>query len=73
MLNRIPLESCLPNKSYIIDEIIRAIWDHPCAAYESLRKKVEPRAKEMHKWEITFPGDSLTTESIDTLKRTIRW
>jgi hypothetical protein len=73
MLNVLPLQSCFPNKNFIIEEIIRQIWDHPCPAYAGLREKIKPKAKEIFKHEIFIPGDSSNTAPIDTAKKTIRW
>ena len=73
MLTHIPLQCCLPNKDYIVDVVIRQIWDHPCPAYASLREKIKPRAEEMLKWAYTIPGDSAVTISKDTTKEIIRW
>jgi hypothetical protein len=73
MLNLLPLQSCLPNRNFIIEETIRQIWDHPCPAYARLREKIKSNAKEIYKREIIIPRDSFNTAPIDTVKRIIRW
>jgi hypothetical protein len=73
MLNLLSLQSCLPNKIDIIDEAIRQIWDHPCPAYTSLREKIEPKAKDILKRVLVFPGDSSYLSPKDSAKKIIRW
>jgi hypothetical protein len=73
MLNVLPLQSCFPNKNYVIEEIVKQIWDHPCPAYARLRDKIKSKAKEIFKREIVFPVDSSNTAPMDTVKKIIRW
>jgi hypothetical protein len=73
MLHVLTLQSCFPNKDYVIEETIRQIWDNPCPAYASLREKIKPKAKEIFKQEIVMPRDSSNTAPIDTVKKIIRW
>jgi hypothetical protein len=73
MLNLLPQKPCFPDKDYTIDEMIRNIWAHPCPAYAGLRKKIEPRMREIQKREFTFPMDSSYNKSLDTIKQIIRW
>jgi hypothetical protein len=73
MLNILPLQSCFPNKNYVIEETIRQIWDHPCPAYASLREKIKSKAKEIFKGETIIPRDSFNFPPIDTVQRIIRW
>ncbi|HEV2478955.1 MAG TPA: hypothetical protein VGS79_04800 [Puia sp.] len=73
MLNRLPLQTCMPDKKTIIDEVIMAIWEHPCSAYASLREKIKPKAEEISKWQITIPVDSSYQIQVDTTQKRIRW
>lgn len=73
MLNRLPLQTCMPDKRNITDEVITAIWEHPCPAYGSLREKIKARAEELAKWQITIPYDSSYQNRADTIKKRIRW
>src|SRR5688572_30557399 len=38
MLNRLPLQTCMPDKENIIDAVVMTIWEHPCSAYVKLRE-----------------------------------
>lgn len=72
MLNRLPLQICMPDKENITNEVITAIWEHPCPAYARLRDKIKPKAEEILKWRISIPLDTPTIP-IDTTERIIRW
>ena len=72
MLNLLPLQTCLPNKKNIIEEVIMEIWGHPCLAYARLRQKIKSQAKEILKWQLSFSMDA-KNEPIDTTKENIRW
>jgi hypothetical protein len=72
MLSRIPLQTCMPDKDNIVNEVITAIWDHPCSAYTRLREKIKPKAEEILKWQISIPLDSFAVP-VDTTKKIIRW
>ncbi len=69
MLNRLQLQTCMPDKENIINEVITAIWEHPCSAYTRLREKIRPKAEEILKWQIKFQMEPF----IDTTKSIIRW
>lgn len=73
MLNRLPLQTCMPDKESIINEIVTAIWEHPCPAYVRLREKIKPKAEENLKWQISIPMDSSYQIPIDTTAIKIRW
>ena len=73
MLMRLPLQTCMPDKDNIIDELTLKIWEHPCSAYVRLREKIEPKAKEILKWRVSIPMDSSYSALLDTTKETIRW
>lgn len=73
MLNRLPLRTCMPDKENIIDEVITAIWEHPCPAYARLREKIKPKAEDILKWQISIPQDSSYQIQVDTTAKTIRW
>ena len=73
MLNRLPLQTCMPDKESIINEIITAIWEHPCPAYVRLRERIKPKAEENLKWQISIPMDSSYQIQIDTTAIKIHW
>lgn len=73
MLNRLPLQTCMPDKDYILDNIITAIWEHPCPAYTKLREKIKPKAEEILKLRISIPMDSSYQNQVDTTERKFRW
>ena len=73
MLNLLGQKPCFPDKDYTVDILSRIIWAHPCPAYAGLRKKIEPRMREIQKGEITLPMDSSYQKSLDTIKQVIRW
>jgi len=73
MLNRLPLRTCMPDKENIINEVIMAIWEHPCSAYEKLRGKIKPKAEAIARWQISIPTDSSYQIQVDTTVRKIRW
>jgi hypothetical protein len=73
MLNRLPLQTCMPDMKNILDNVVMEIWEHPCPAYVRLREKIKPKAEEYMKWEIIIPRDSLYKVPIDSTKEIIRW
>ncbi|HRH50759.1 MAG TPA: hypothetical protein PLP23_18550 [Panacibacter sp.] len=73
MLTRLPLQTCMPDKEYIFDEVITAIWEHPCPAYVKLREKIKPKAEKILKSQISLPMDSSYQVQLDTTARKIRW
>ena len=73
MLNRLPLQTCMPDKENIIDEVITAIWEHPCTPYVKLREKIKTKAEEILKWQTSVSLDSSYQVPVDTTKRKIRW
>ncbi|NTS43986.1 hypothetical protein HRG84_24115 [Flavisolibacter sp. BT320] len=72
MLTYLPKYTCMPDKESIINEIITAIWEHPCPAYTKLRQKIKPKAEELLKGQITIPIDR-HEEPIDTTEENYRW
>jgi hypothetical protein len=72
MLFYLPKYTCLPDKETIINQVIIAIWEHPCPAYAGLRDKIKPKAEELSKWQISIPVDR-HEEPIDTTKENYRW
>jgi hypothetical protein len=73
MLTYLPKYTCLPDKENIINEVITAIWEHPCPAYVRLREKIEPKAEEILKWQVSIPLDTSIRMPVDTTERIIRW
>ena len=72
MLTYLPKYERMPDKETIINEIITAIWEHPCPAYAKLREKIKPKAEELLKGQISIPLDTYPTP-VDTTGRTYRW
>ena len=72
MLNKLPNFSCLPAKQDIINDVILAIWDNQCPAYEKLRERIQPKAKELLKRIFSFKIDR-NEEPIDTTKENYHW
>jgi hypothetical protein len=72
MLSRLPLQTCMPDKESIESEVVMQIWQHPCPAYTTLRKKIKIKAEEILKGEIRLPIER-HDEPIDTNKENIRW
>ncbi|MFL5742611.1 MAG: hypothetical protein ACJ75B_20480 [Flavisolibacter sp.] len=83
LLTRLPLQTCMPDKENIINEVITAIWEHPCSAYTRLREKIKSKAEEILKWQISIPLDSykmspdtlpdLHSQKPEPTKEMIRW
>ncbi len=73
MLNCLPLQTYMPDKENIINEVITAIWEHPCSAYQKLREKIKPKAEEILKRQISIPMDSSYQIPVDTTARKIQW
>jgi len=73
MLNRLQLHAFMPDKENIINEVIIAIWEHPCPAYISLREKIKPKVNEILKWRISIPMDSSYQIQLDTTTRSFHW
>ncbi|MHA4847829.1 hypothetical protein ACX0G7_26925 [Flavitalea antarctica] len=71
MLMYLPSRTRLPDKQNIIDEVIIAIWEHPCPAYATLRKKIRQRAEKIMERMIIIPNSTLPP--IDTTARLFRW
>jgi len=72
MLTYLPKHTCMPDKENILNEVISAIWEHPCAAYARLREKIKTRAEAISKRNITISVDRYD-EPTDTTEETIRW
>jgi len=72
MLTYLPKVTCMPDKENIVNEVIRAIWAHPCPAYARLREKIKSRAEKISMGYISIPIDT-TKIPIDTTQRIIRW
>lgn len=71
ILNRLPLQTSMPDKEYIFNNIITEIWEHPCPAYVKLREKIKPKAEEILKGKISLPLDS--SHQLDNTATKIRW
>lgn len=72
MLYYLPRFTCMPDKQNIIDEVIMQIWEHPCAAYATLRAKIKPQAMKLAEERISFPFDVVPVP-IDTTKKEYYW
>lgn len=72
MLTYLPKYERMPDKETIINEVVTAIWEHPCPAYAKLRERIKPKAEELAKWQISIPMDT-SAMRVDTTERTYRW
>jgi len=72
LLNHLPLQTRMPDKKGIINEVIIEIWEHPCPAYARLREKIKTQPKEILKRRINFPMDEYH-EPTDPTKVKIRY
>ncbi|HVY75242.1 MAG TPA: hypothetical protein VG890_10450 [Puia sp.] len=72
MLINLPKHTCLPDEETIVNEVITAIWEHPCPAYTKLREKIKTKAKELAKLQISFLMDTSAMHT-NTTERTFRW
>lgn len=72
MLITLPRIERMPDKKNIYNDIVMAIWDHPCPAYAKLREKIKGKAKELLKWRIGFDLDPIEMP-VDTTDYPIRW
>ncbi|HVT86221.1 MAG TPA: hypothetical protein VHD35_13540 [Chitinophagaceae bacterium] len=72
MLTYLPMYKCMPDKENIINEVITAIWEHPCPAYARLREKIRPKAEEIFKGRLYIKVNPIDIQG-DTTKRTYNW
>jgi hypothetical protein len=72
MLTYLPTYTCMPDKENIINEVIKAIWEHPCPAYARLREKIKHKAEEILKGRISIPLDPIHIP-VDKTKRKFYW
>jgi hypothetical protein len=72
LLNRLPLQTCMPDGKNIMEEVIMAIWEHPCPAYGRLREKIKTRVQEILKRNISLDVP-VYPASVDTTKENFRW
>lgn len=72
MLTYLPKHTYLPDKETILNEVIKAIWEHPCPAYAKLREKIKPKAEDLLKSQISIPLDA-SPMPVDTTDITYRW
>lgn len=72
MLTYLSRYQLLPDNETIINELIIAIWEHPCPAYAKLREKIRPKAGELLKGRTSVPVESSPMQ-IDNTERTFRW
>ena len=83
ILNRLPLQTCLPDKDYILKEVMMEIREHPCPAYKKLLEKIELKVEQGLRSQIISPRDSAYLSDLahdspfkipaDTAKEKIRW
>lgn len=72
MLNRLSLQTCMPGKENIIDELVMEIWAYPCMEYEPLREKIRPRVTEILGWRLNIPIDTNHIQA-GTTEENIGW
>lgn len=74
ILNKLPLQTLMPDKDYIIDNIIMEIWEHPCPAYAKLKEKIKFKAEKILKGRFTLPYEESNLQiDTDTTQPRIRW
>jgi hypothetical protein len=56
ILHRKPFSRCQCDSNYYRENLIRAIWNNPCPAYQELRKEIEAAEKE---YERKYREDSI--------------
>lgn len=72
MLTYLPMQTCMPDKESIMNEVIEQVWKHPCPAYSQLREKIKTRAQKMLARQVIIHMDPSPTQP-DTTKRNLRW
>jgi len=72
MLTTLPKYTCMPDKENIINEVMIAIWEHPCSSYVRLREKIKPNAEEILRGRVSIPMDTFSAPK-DTTKKIISW
>ena len=60
MLEKKPFIACRVDSSYFKEQLMVAIWNNPCIAYQSIRKKIESRMREREKSIIGLPMEPST-------------
>lgn len=74
MLMYLPKVKCMPDKENILNDVIIKIWENPCPAYATLRKKIKLRAEEILKGRIIIKGEPLPLPvEADTSKKRFYW
>lgn len=72
LLNKLPLQTCMPDKESIIYHLVMEIWEHPCPIYAKLREKINFRVKKILEGRIIMPSQQIDLP-IDTTKPMIGW
>ena len=62
----------MPDKENIINEVMIAIWEHPCSSYARLKEKIKPKAEEILRRRVSIPMDTFSVPT-ETTKRIISW
>jgi hypothetical protein len=72
ILHRLPLQTCMPDKEVIVNNLIMEIWEHPCPAYAKLRDSIKGKAEQMLKGQMSIPVEPFEIP-VDTTKENIHW
>jgi hypothetical protein len=72
MLQRKPFMPCSVDSSYIMSKLYNAVWENPCAAYVSLRKRAAPFIREEAARTFYLPPVD-PIHFVDTAKEPVRW
>lgn len=78
IFNKKPFMPCPVDTSWFRRELVNAIWNNPCPAYEQLRKQAAPYMKR-YKEEEKRAGDGLPLDDVnaeihkDTTKEPVQW
>lgn len=72
MLTKLPKYNCLPDRRHIINEVIEQVWENPCPAYATLRKKIRSRAEAILKRHVSMPAFTVPLPP-DTIERKYQW
>lgn len=75
ILMRLPMMKNVPDKGYLEDLTVEAVWDNPCSAYTRLREEIKPKVEVIIKQRNDSKIDPMPIEPmpIDTTNVKIRW
>lgn len=77
-----PLSECTPDSVYLVWQARYAVWNHPCAAYKTLLRKVGPEIREEERLDslrfaradtFDLPAIKVDSVTLDTTRGPVRW